>query len=848
LAGAFRRGFFSAEKAFCFVYLLLKISFSYLRGQNPDIACFPDNNQFLNACRKFADKVICFFVSFINNPAALAWARAFVQWLLGAKICHLIVAHYGGTFFHKKKKRKRVVVVFYYLNCCYADFAAYYLNFFDASPRWSDKKISKTGKSLKEFPMTANEYDNKTDGFSSEGEKIEERERAFTKAMVESLPGSFSINDANGQLVWWNAYHRDEIVGKDESEMCYTNALEVFHPDDRALAAEKMLNVLNLGIEETSEGRVLLRGGPKYQWRMITGKRIMIDGNPFVVAVGIDVTERKQFEVIMEFRLRLLEMAENSSPEELLKATLDEAERLTESSIGFFNIISDDQMTFSTRISSVGTEIRMQVFEGKRDTLFLNEEEILADAVQQRRAVIDNTYGASTNCCGEVNVHTDKRILFIPLMRGGTVTALLCIAGKSYDYDENDSMMAGALANLAWDIVSRKRAELMEQKIQEVLLQAQKMELVSQLAGGIAHDFNNMLGVILGNVEMAMNRHTLEETLLSNMKAILKATEHSADLTSQLLAFSRKQAVMPIVLNLNTMIERMLAILRRLIGENISLVWKPEPMSTPVKIDPSQVDLMLGNLCINSRDAIHGIGKITIETSRIHVEKAQCISGHSCKEPGDYVMLAVTDTGCGIEKKDLPHIFEPFFTTKEKRKGTGMGLSTVYGIVKQNNAFIECLSEPGRGTTFNIYLPRHIGYADRDGSEQPTQPFLCSKEMILLVEDEPDILNICKLMLENKGYAVLDAATPSDAIGLAREHKGIIHLLITDVVLPEMNGCDLSRKLQSIFPDLKTLFMSGYTTEVVGGKGVLELGVNFIQKPFSINTLVFAIQKIFSLA
>jgi PAS domain S-box-containing protein len=697
--------------------------------------------------------------------------------------------------------------------------------------------------------MTEKGYDKTTDAISFEGERIGVRERAFTKAMVESLPGSFSINDANGRLVWWNAYHRDEIVGKEDHEMFDTNAMEVFHPDDRAFASEKMLNVLNLGIEETSEGRVLLRGGPKFQWRMITGKRIMIEDNPFVVAVGIDITERKRFEAIMAFRLRLLEMAEISSAEELLSATLDEAERLTESSIGFFNVVTDDQTTFSIRVSSNNRQIKIQPLDGECRELCLDEKELLADAIRNRVTVIDNNYTASANCTCAQDAHTDiKRILVIPLIRGVSVTALLCVGDKSYDYDEDDARMMGVMANLAWDIVSRKRAELSEEKIQEVLLQAQKMELVGQLAGGIAHDFNNMLGVILGNVEMAMNRQLIEEPLLSNMKAILKATGQSADLCNQLLAFSRKQSVMPIVLDLNTMVERMLAVLRRLIGEKISMIWVPEQRSTPVKIDPAQIELILGNLCVNSRDAIHGNGKITIETCRVHVEKSLSTAGHPCKEPGNYVMLAVTDNGCGIEKKDLPHIFEPFFTTKEMRNGTGMGLSTIYGIVKQNNASIECLSEQGRGTTINIYFPQHIGYADQDEHETPMPSSGCSKEMILLVEDEPDILTITKQMLENKGYSVLDAAAPSDALRIASEYKGEIHLLITDVVLPEMNGCDLSKKLQSRFPKLKTLFMSGYTTDIINNQGGFELGVNFIQKPFSINTLVFAIQKIFSLA
>ena len=684
--------------------------------------------------------------------------------------------------------------------------------------------------------------DNTIGTFSADATKGE-YESAFSKAVVESIPGSFSINDANGQLVWWNAYHRDEIVGKPEHEMPYTNALDVFHPDDKAYALESMQNILKFGIEVTSEGKVLLCGGPKFQWRMITGRRIIVNGNPFVIAIGIDITERKRFEAITAFRLHLLHM-ESNSIEELLRATLDEAERLTESSIGFCHFIAEDSSIPVLRVLSSSMQVKMQSMEGKENYPSFTEDEMMAEVVREHNGVIYN--GAIP-----ANRHDDpdsssqiQRRIFIPLTRGVTVSAIFCVGDKPYDYDEDDLRMVSALANLAWDIVARKRAEQSEQKIQEVLLQAQKMELVGQLAGGIAHDFNNMLGIILGNVEIVISMYSIEDSVLTNLKTILKAVEQSADLTRQLLAFSQKQAVMPIVLDLNTMVERMLPFLRRLIGENISLVWIPERHRTLIKIDPSQIDLILGNLCVNSRDAISGIGKIIIKTEMVHVDKAECIAGHPCKKPGNYVRLIVTDNGCGIDKKDLPHIFEPFFTTKGVKRGTGMGLSTVYGIVKQNNSFIDCRSELDRGSSFIIYLPLHSGYEGMEQREQPS-PISHRKETILLVEDEPDILNICKFTLENNGYTVLNAATPGEAISIANKHKSQIHLLLTDVVLPEMNGCDLSKKLLSLYPDLRTLFMSGYTNDIITGHGLLDPGVNFIQKPFSTNTLLLSLQNIF---
>ena len=691
--------------------------------------------------------------------------------------------------------------------------------------------------------MTEKKIDIKNTSLSAFEEALRKREWIFTKAMAESLPGSFSVNDENGLLVWWNAYYRDVIVGKTDIEMASTNAVEAFHPDDRSMVIEKMTNVLTLGTEEVGEGRIMVQGGPKFQWRMITGKRIVIDGHPFVVAVGIDITARKRREAITALRLRLLDLVETHSVEELLKAALDEALRLTQSATGFFNMISDDQKTFSMRVLSTGT----QAPDEKRPELLLNEAGILADATSERRLVFNNFYGASTNPAGKLSSpDTRQRILFNPLIQGETLTQLLCVGGKSYDYDEDDAVMVEALANLASDIVARKHADLSEQKLLKILFQAQKMEMVGQLAGGIAHDFNNMFGVILGNVEMAMNWNILEEPILGNMKAILKATEHSADLTRQLIAFSRKQTVMPIVLDLNIIVEKMLSVLRRLICENITVVWIPEPQRTSVNMDPSQIDLMLANLCVNSRDAIKDVGKITIETRRVNVSKTECTAGHACKNPGEYVMFAVTDNGCGIDQRDLPHIFEPFFTTKENRNGTGMGLATIYGIVKQNNAFIECLSELGRGTTFNIYMPLHLDYGAEDRIAKQAPSISHRNELILLVEDEPDILNIYKLMLESKGYGVLDAVTPSDALRIAHEYGSKIHLLITDVVLPEMNGCELSKQLKLLAPDLKVLFISGYTPDDINIQGELDLGVNFIQKPFSLKALIIAIQKLFS--
>ncbi len=386
------------------------------------------------------------------------------------------------------------------------------------------------------------------------------------------------------------------------------------------------------------------------------------------------------------------------------------------------------------------------------------------------------------------------------------------------------------------DITDRIQSEQEREKLQTQLIQAQKMESVGRLAGGVAHDFNNMLGVILGHIEMALEHVDPAQSLYEDLQEIQKAANRSADLTRQLLAFARKQTIAPRVLDLNDTIEGMLKMLQRLIGEDIKLSWVPQAGLWPIKMDPSQIDQILANLCVNARDAISGVGKITIETADITLEEDYCAE-HGSFVPGDYVLLAVSDDGCGMDTETKIRLFEPFFTTKSMEKGTGLGLSTVYGIVKQNHGFIYVYSEPGEGTTFRIYLPRHVGKAEQIQKKGFARTEAIGHETILLAEDEPTILHMTKRMLEKMGYPVLAAATPGEAIRLAEQHAGEIHLLITDVVMPEMNGRDLARKLLSLYPDIRRLFMSGYTANVIAHHGVLDEGVHFIQKPFSMKDL-----------
>ncbi|OGR24102.1 MAG: hypothetical protein A2277_16605 [Desulfobacterales bacterium RIFOXYA12_FULL_46_15] len=390
-------------------------------------------------------------------------------------------------------------------------------------------------------------------------------------------------------------------------------------------------------------------------------------------------------------------------------------------------------------------------------------------------------------------------------------------------------------------------AKAHQQVMENQLRQAQKMEAVGRLAGGVAHDYNNMTNVIMGYADLALEKLNQSDPLYTDLLEIHEAGRRSMELTRQLLAFARCQAIAPRVLDINQAVKSMQKMLQRLIGEDIELIWYPGEPVWPVKIDPSQIDQILANLCVNARDAIKGVGKIIIETANTEFDEGYCAMNQGFI-PGGFVKLAISDDGTGMDTATLNKIFEPFFSTKGIGRGTGLGLATVYGIVKQNNGFINVYSEPGRGTTFKIYLPRIDGEAVEIRSRSGAKIVRGHGETVLLVEDETANLKMVEKMLKELGYQVLAVDSPMKAIALAGHHPETIDLLLTDVIMPELNGHDLAIRLRDLVPGLRVLFMSGYTANVIIHRGVLDENVFLLQKPFTGKDLAEKIREVLTAA
>ena len=639
--------------------------------------------------------------------------------------------------------------------------------------------------------------------YRKRAEEVVIQERDFTQAVIDSLPGFFYLFDNQGRFLRWNK-NFEEVSGYSAGEIVRKSPLDFFDETEKKTVADAIQKVFLTG-QSSVEADFLSKDQTRTSC-FFTGKLFLFEKKPCLIGMGIDITERKLAEEELKFSLSLLSASLESTADGIL--IVDRKGKIIRWNQKFADM----------------WKIPEEVLSSRDDEKAMNHILTQLAAPEQFVANVMKLYE-------QPEESSFDQIEFMD--------------GRVFERYSQPQRIEDNIVGRVWsfrDITERKRAETEKVKLEEQYRQAQKMEAIGQLAGGVAHDFNNMLNIILGYSQMALMKIEPSGPISANIQEIMNAAKRSADLVRQLLAFARKQTIAPKALDLNDTVAGMLNMLRKLIGEDIDLLWMPAANLWPVKMDPAQVDQLLANLAVNARDSISGVGKITIETGNAEFNEAYCATNIDLV-PGQYVLLAVSDNGCGMNKETCEQIFEPFFTTKEVGKGTGMGLATVYGIVKQNNGFINVYSEPGKGTIFKIYLPR-LKDEEKVSDEPCAQAkLLTGTETVLLVEDEQTLLEMGKIMLEELGYTVLATCSPNEAIKLAEQYAGDFHLVLTDVVMPEMSGRDLMKRLNDLRPGIKCLFMSGYTANVIAHRGILDEGVNFLQKPFLMNDLAAKVRE-----
>lgn len=627
-----------------------------------------------------------------------------------------------------------------------------------------------------------------------------EREVLF-QLISENAEDMIAIVDMEGRRIY-NSLSYQKILGYSPEEIQGSSGFEQVHPEDRARVRMVALEARRTGVGSTIEYRFRHRNG---NWLVLESAASVIrDANGMpekLLIVNRNVTERKRAEEALSRSEASFRSMVEGAPYGIYRATM--SGQLLQVNSALRRMLGYDSPDELLR-ADLATQVFRHAAEYQRTCDLLSRMEEMKD----------------------VDLEWKKR--------DGQPIAVRCSGHRVSDKEG-----APAYFEVFAEDVTEKRA------LERKLRMAQKMEAIGRLSGGIAHDFNNLLGVIIGYSGVLKKSLDPSQPAYEHATEIEKAGRSAASLTRQLLAFSRQQVLTPSVLNLNVLVGEMEKMLPRLLGEDISIAMSLDPQLGNVQADPSQIEQVIMNLAVNARDAMPSGGKLWIETSNVELDQTYT-HDHPGSRAGEYVRLAITDTGTGMDPETVAHIFEPFFTTKEIGKGTGLGLATVYGVVKQSNGYIWVDSTPGQGSSFQIYLPVHWGAAGEEDAMPVVERFenQSGAQTILLVEDADPLRKLAQSFLEANGFRVLSAPRGEEALEIAARHPGPIDLLLTDVVMPGMNGRALAEQLAVRQPGLSVLFMSGYTDSFIAGHGVLESGTNLLHKPFTEEVLMEKVREV----
>ncbi len=644
-----------------------------------------------------------------------------------------------------------------------------------------------------------------------------------------------------------------ELTGAPRGEGGDSPWAGVLHPDDLLATLDRSRESMKSGEPVEMEVRIKDQKTGSFRWHLCravpardrTGKIVRWFGT------NTDIHERKQAEdQIRLLHSMTLAISEAEGLTDALAVILNAVCKATGWTLGQAWVPNHDGSALECSPAYGGALLGLEKFRAASErTTFARGQGLPGRVWQSKRPLWVRDLSRSDFVLGgpaaEVGL---KAAVAIPVVAGeaesGFVGVVEFLATAARDEDAQIIALLATIGSQLGSLIRRKHAEETLKETEAQLRQAQKMEAIGQLAGGIAHDFNNVLTAISGYSELLLFRLHPGDPIARDLEQIKLAAKRAANLTRQLLAFSRKQVLQPRVLNVNTVIEEITSMLSRLVGESVNLVTALDGDVGLAKVDPGQLEQVLMNLAANARDAMSDCGTLTIETRNVVLDETYARE-HAEVKPGAYVLIAVTDTGTGMTREVMARIFEPFFTTKPKDRGTGLGLSTVYGIVKQSGGHVWVYSEVGRGTTFKAYFPRVT---------EAEEPFVFDSgrfalsprgdETVLLVEDDELVRELARTVLSTNGYRVLVASNGGEALLTCEQHSGKIHLVLTDVVMPQMTGRQLHERLSTARPGMKVMFMSGYAENAIVHNGVLDHGTNFIAKPFSPNDLVRAVRGV----